>query len=201
QAANMNLEQLFERFPDRADIAARLGQLRFLEGDPDQARALLEAAVKEMPDDAPILIHLAKLELQANNSAKAEKWLRHALEVDPTDTEAEFTLVAVLQKEGRDSEADVVRGNHRKQTVLLQKVSRIIQMEAEHPNGDPDDLYEVGALFLNSANERVGLYWLHRALQRNPEHQPTRKALAEYYEKKGDKEKAAEHRRQIKSSK
>jgi len=200
-AAKINLEQLFERFPDRADIAARLGQLRFLEGDPDQARALLEAAVKEMPDDAPILIHLAKLELQANNSAKAEKWLRHALEVDPTDTEAEFTLVAVLQKEGRDSEADVVRENHRKHTVLLQKVSRIIQMEAEHPNGDPDDLYEVGALFLNSANERVGLYWLHRALQRNPEHQPTRKALAEYYEKKGDKEKAAEHRRQIKSSK
>jgi len=201
EAAKPNLEHLAKSFPNRADIKARLGQLRFLESDEVQARALLEEAVREMPNDAAVLIHLAKLELQANNSAKAEKWLRHALEVDPTDTEAEFTLVAVLQKEGRESEADAVRENHRKHTALLQKVSRIIQKEAEHPRGDPDELYEVGALFLNSANERVGLYWLHRALQRNPEHQPTRKALAEYYEKKGDKEKAAEHRRQIKSSK
>src|SRR5262249_59414700 len=122
QAANMNLEQLFERFPDRADIAARLGQLRFLEGDPDQARALLEAAVKEMPDDAPILIHLAKLELQANNSAKAEKWLRHALEVDPTDTAAEFTLGAAKQEAGPESAGEVVGENPHQQKVLQPKV-------------------------------------------------------------------------------
>jgi tetratricopeptide (TPR) repeat protein len=196
-----HLERLAREHPDRADVKARLGQLRFLQGRMEEARPLLEAAVKEMPDDAPVLIHLAKLEMDANHPEKAEPWLRHALEVDSTDTEVEFNLVACLQQAGRESEARVLQEKREKDAARQQKVNRLIQKEAENPRGDPEALYEIGALFLETGDARVGLYWLHRALQRSPEHQATHKLLAEFYEKKGEKEKAAEHRRHLQPAK
>jgi Tfp pilus assembly protein PilF len=76
-------------------------------------------------------------------------------------------------------------------------VAEILQQEAQHPSTDPDALSGLGALFLRT-NAHAGMYWLRRALALDPAHQPTHKALAEYYESKGDQEKAAYHRRQLK---
>jgi Tfp pilus assembly protein PilF len=45
--------------------------------------------------------------------------------------------------------------------------------------------------------ERQALHWLNQALQLDPDHQPTHRALAEYFEKAGDAEEAAAHRRRL----
>jgi type IV pilus assembly protein PilF len=198
--AQPHLERLITQYPDRADVMARMGECRFLQGDLPEARRLLEAALEQLPDDSSALLHMAKLEMQAKRPARAESWLRRALKVDPTDTEAEFTLVAALQAQGRWDEAKAALAQHKKDTALLKRVARVLQQEAENPSSDPDALSEMGALFLSS-NPRVGLYWLHRALERDPQHQPTHKALAEYYQKKGEVEKAAFHRRHLKPAK
>jgi Flp pilus assembly protein TadD len=200
EEAALNLEQLAKQFPDRADIKARLGQCRFIQGN-DDARSLLEDAVKEMPNDHALLNHLAKLEMQAGNYVKAEAWLRHALKVETTDTEARFNLVSCLQQAGHMKEADGEMDRYRKDTAMLNRVSRILQSDAEHPTNDPDALHEVGAAFLDSGNTRVGLWWLNRVLRLDPAHQAAHKTLAEYYESQGDKENAAQHRRQVKPAK
>jgi tetratricopeptide (TPR) repeat protein len=201
EEAAANLELLASQFPDRADVKARLGQCRFVQGDSESARPLLEAAVKELPNDSPLLIHLSKLEMQSQNWTQAEHWLRHALEIDPTDLEARFNLVGCLEHAGKRKEADAERERHRNDSAVLLRVSKILQTDAEHPSRDPDALYEVGSVFLMVNNTRVGLWWLNRVLKLNPNHQATHKTLAEYYEKKGDKELAAQHRRQIKPAK
>jgi tetratricopeptide (TPR) repeat protein len=180
--------------PDRPEVMARLGQCRFLQGRHEEARRLLEAAVEELPNDSDALLYLAKLDLQEDRPARAERWLRRALKVDPTDTEAQFTLAACLQSQRRWKEARAVLEKHRKDSALLKRVAKVLQEEGENPSADPDTLSELGALFLRN-NERVGLYWLHRALQRDPGHEPTHKVLAEYYEGKGRPESAAAHRR------
>jgi tetratricopeptide (TPR) repeat protein len=192
-----HLELLARQFPDRADVMARLGQCRFAQGEHREARRLLERAVQEMPDDSAVLVHLAKLERQEGRPELAEQWVRRALKVDPTDTEAEFTLVNVLQDQGRWDEARAALEQHKKDTAMLKRVAVLLHDDAEHPSTDPDALCEVGTLFLRS-NPRVALYWLHRALALDPGHQATHKALAEYYEGKGDTEKAASHRRRLK---
>jgi tetratricopeptide (TPR) repeat protein len=192
-----HLELLHRQFPDRPDVLARLGQCRFLQGEAEEARRLLEAAVEQIPNDSAVLLHLAKLEMQENHPAPAERWLRRALKVDPTDTEAQFTLVASLQAQGRWDEAKAALEQYQKDTALLKRIGRALQEEAEHPSTDPGTLFELGDVFLRT-NAHVGLYWLHRALQHDPEHQPTHKALAEYYESKGEPEKAAVHRRHLK---
>jgi tetratricopeptide (TPR) repeat protein len=196
--ALLHLELLYRQFPDRPDVMARLGQCRFLQGEHEEARRLLGRAVEQLPNDSAVLVHLAKLDLQEGRPAAAEQWVRRALKVDPTDTEAEFTLVTSLQSQGRWDESKAAMEKYRKDTALLKRVAQLLHDDAEHPSTDPDALSEVGTLFLGT-NPRVALYWLHRALERDPGHQPTHKVLAEYYESKGDSEKAAAHRRQLKS--
>jgi tetratricopeptide (TPR) repeat protein len=196
-----HLERLWKQYPDRPDVKARLGQCRYEQSRFDEARSLLEDAVKEMPDDSSVLLYLARLELADKHPEKAEPWLRHALKVDPTDMPALFELYGCLQSTDREREAQAVLQQHQKGTAMLKRLSKLIQDEAEKPTNNPDNLHEIGAQFLRGGNGRVGVYWLRRALQIDPTHQPTHKMLAEYYEGKGDKERAAEHRRQLRPAK
>jgi tetratricopeptide (TPR) repeat protein len=195
--AEPHLELLSRQFPDRPDILASLGQCRFLQGEHDEARRLLERAVEQLPNDTSVLVHLAKVEMEAGRPAQAEPWLRRALKVDPTDTEAEFTLSGCLQAQGRKDEAQAALDQYHKDAAMLKRVALLLRDDAEHPSTDPDALSEVGRLFLRT-NPRVAQYWLQRALARDPDHQATHKALAEYYESKGDTEQAAAHRRRLK---
>jgi tetratricopeptide (TPR) repeat protein len=188
-----HLERMYREHPDQARVMARLGQCRLLQGENEEARRLMEPAVAQLPDDTPLLIALARLEMREGHPAKAEKYLRHAGQVDPTDAEIQFTLVACLQQQGRYDEATAALEKHRKDSALLKRMVQLIQDEAEHPSTNLDRLYEIGAFFL-PANERVGMYWLSRVLQINPAHQPTHKLLADYFESKGNKTQAAAHR-------
>jgi Tfp pilus assembly protein PilF len=170
-----------------------LGQCRFAQGQPEEARRLLELALEKMPKDTGVLVTLAKLELQDKHAIKGEEYLRRALKIDPTDAEAEFVLAAALQAQERWSEASAALEHHSNNAALVKRVGEALRQEAEHPTKDPTALSELGAVFLRT-NEQIGMYWLHRALQRDPGHQPTHKVLAEFYESKGNREKAALHR-------
>ncbi len=192
-----HLERLKRQYPDRPDVLARLGQCRFLQGESAEARRLLESAVEQLPNDSAVLIHLAKLEIQEDHPAKAEEWLRRALQVDPTDTEAELHLVGVLQALDRSQEARAMLAQHEKDKATLRRISSALKQGLDGPSLDPGTLTEIGVLFLRS-NERLGLYWLHQALKRDPDYQPAHQTLADFYDRKGEPEKAASHRSHLK---
>jgi tetratricopeptide (TPR) repeat protein len=192
-----HLELLSRQHPDRADIMARLGQCRFMQGQLDEARPLLETAVEKLPNDPALLMSLAKLRLQENQPAEAERWARRLLKVDPADHEALFTLHSSLQQQGRKEEAAVVLAQYEKVKAELVRANRLLRDETSHPTRDAATASEVGSIFLSIGQDRLGLYWLQQALERDPGHQPTHKLLAEYYESKGDRDKAAVHRRRL----
>lgn len=192
-----HLQRLRKKHPDRADVMARLGQCRFLQGQSDEARRLMQAAVQKMPEDGSLLLHLARLELQDQRPVEAEQLLRRALKKDPSDTEAQYTLVSTLQLQGRTDEAANVLKQYEKHKALLERANRLLRTEAEHPSKDATLASEIGSILLGIGQERQGLYWLDQALLRNADHQDTHKLLADYFEKKGEKEKAAAHRRRL----
>src|SRR5581483_438872 len=99
---------------------------RFMQGEHADARSLLERAGQEMPNDSAVLIHLAKLERQEGRPNLAEQWVRRALKVDPTDTEAECTLVNVLQDQGRWDQARAALEQHKKDTAMLKRVAQLL---------------------------------------------------------------------------
>jgi len=74
-------------------------------GRPQEARAQYEAALTVQPDYAPALVGLGVLLAGSGDTAGAERALRRALEVDPTQAEARFDLAEVLARQGRQAEA------------------------------------------------------------------------------------------------
>ncbi len=200
-AALPHLEQLRAQFPNRPDVLARLGQCRFLQGLLDEARALLTAAEPHLPNDTTLLIYLAKVDMQADHPrpAEAQVWLRRILDIDPSDTEAENLMISCLQYQGRNDEAqDTIERRNRDET-RIKRVNQLLQSEARQPLVDPADLTDIGSLFIRS-NERVGRYWLNRALDRDPTYPPALKAFAEHFERKGEYEKANAYRQKLKET-
>jgi predicted Zn-dependent protease len=190
-----HLLRLRRQHPDRADILARLGECRFLQGRAPEARQLLEKAAAQLPRDMPVFQTLAKLELEQGRPKAAEKWSRRALKADPAYTEAWHTLATSLQRQGRRSEADQARAEYRINRDALQQSTLLLKEEAQHPTDSPTTPWKIGVLLLRVGQDRQGEYWLKQALMRDANHRPSHQALAELYAKKGDREKAAHHRR------
>jgi tetratricopeptide (TPR) repeat protein len=199
-AALPHLEPLQKRFPDRPDIQARLGQCRYLLGEPEEAERLLKAAVEHLPKDSAALIYLGKIQMQATppRAAEAETWLRRALKLDPTDTEVERLLALCLRSQGRTKEAQAMQEQCERDEAALKRVNQTLRDEADKPITDPAALAEVGLLFLRVNNENLANYWLNRALERDADYQPALRALVEYYDKKGQPTKADSYRRKLK---
>jgi Tfp pilus assembly protein PilF len=59
---------------------------------------------------------------------------------------------------------------------------------------DPAPRVEAARICMRNGQEQEGLRWLFGALQINPNHQPAHDALADYYERHGDTERARAHR-------
>lgn len=195
-----HLELLLRQFPDRADVKARLGHCRYLQGQGEEARRLLESAVEQLPNDLPLLILLGRLDNQEGQFRAAEHWLRRAREIDPTDSECQFLLAQNLRRQNRSEEAEAVQDQYRQSLARVTRVNRLLREAAQHSLTDPDALFEIGLLFLDGKQEHLGLYWLHQALERDPSHQASHQTLADYYEKQGDAERAQSHRRRLRAS-
>ncbi len=193
-----HLERLQKTAPaaEMPTVLARLGQCRLLQGETKEARRLLEAAVKDMPNDLAVLLNLGKLEIQ-EDPVKAEEWLRKALKEDPMDTEVQFNLSNALALQGRKDEAAALMDKCEKQKAVLKRANQLLKDEAKTHSRDPVAPAEVGALLLEMGHDRLGLYWLDQALQRDPDYQPAHRALAAYYERKGETARAAHHRSKL----
>ncbi|MHB1422489.1 MAG: tetratricopeptide repeat protein [Gemmataceae bacterium] len=200
QSALPHLKYLQDRFPERPDVLLRLGECRFNQGEPEEARRLLEAAREQLPNDTTILFLLAKIEIQASppRYAEAEVLLRRALEREPTYMEAKYQLIQCVQSLGRANEAQALQKEYQSDHNLLKGVNDTLRREAERPVTDPAALCEVGKLFLRGDNDRLARYWLKRALALNPNYQPALKALADHYESKGELNEAAVYRSKLK---
>jgi predicted Zn-dependent protease len=195
-----HLEQLYRQAPDNPQVQARLGMCRFYQNQMAEARRLMEAALPHLPRDLALLIHLGMLDLQQGRAVAAERHLRQALEVDPSDTEALHNLASALQIQGRTAEAETTLQKHAWYKERLDRANEMLKEVADSSTAKAADYAELGRLLLEIGRERLGVYWLEQALERDPGHQPTHKLLAEHFAKKGDRERAEIHRRQLREA-
>jgi tetratricopeptide (TPR) repeat protein len=192
------LEALHKQYPERVDVRVRLGHCRFLQGDLADARRLLESAARDEPNDTAVLLLLGKLELADGRYADAEKWLRAVLAIDPHDLEALFHLAQSLQnQDGRQEEAAAVMAQHKRDKALLQRGDTLMKEEARQASADAGRPTEIGTIFLRLGQDRLGVYWLMQALERDPRHAPALRALAEHFEAQGERQQAALLRRRL----
>src|SRR5262249_22716850 len=86
---------------------------------------------------------------------------------------------------------------HQQAEAVLNRTNKLLREVVDSPAARPDDYAELGELLLGIKQEGRGVYWLYQALERDPQNQQAHRALAVYYERKGQAEKAAQHRRAL----
>lgn len=192
--ARSHLKRLCERCPDRAEVRTGLARCAILRGEADKARELLEGVLAEQPRDLEALFYRGQLELELGKPKVAEGHFRRLLRVDPSHVQAHYSLYLCLRQQNRP-EAEI-----KAQLAELEKVTK----DARHLNAllghqgtridDPDVASEVGSLFIRLGQPQLGVKWLYRALERDPDHKASHEALIKYFEQTKDEKNAKMHR-------
>ena len=166
---------------ERRAAAVLLGVCRELQGQPEQAIALLDKAIAASPRDAKAYYHRGRLDLHRGESATALPFLRRAAELDPSDPEILYSLVLCLKAAGTPDEARAAEEHWKRCEEDLKRVALLGRLIAVSPH-DPDLRREMGELFLRNGRDADGLRWLESALRERPDHAATHRVLADYYE-------------------
>ncbi|HZT82972.1 MAG TPA: tetratricopeptide repeat protein [Gemmataceae bacterium] len=198
QEALLQLERLRQDGVDRPAVLVALARGYAALGRPEEARAALEKALAADPDNAPALIALGKLENQSQRPAEAEKHLRRALALTPFDQDAHFTLYQALEAQSdRREEAAAQLARYKALEADAKRLTTLVETRGEQAAQDPNTASEIGSLLLRIGLQDQGLYWLNLALEKDRQNRRAHAALADYYQKHNQPEKAAEHRRAL----
>ncbi|AMV25652.1 tetratricopeptide repeat protein [Gemmata sp. SH-PL17] len=194
EEAARNLEVLRARHPDDPGLVARLARCYNFLGRRDEARRLLDETLERHPDDGPCLRTRGQLAMTEDRKADAEQWLRRAAVAMPEDYQAQWLLFEALRQQGKSEEARV---QGLKADEIKDRVARLTELQsrqlAEFPL-DPALHFEMGQLLIQTGRGDVGERWLLGALKLDPEHRASHLALAAYYESRGERARAEEHR-------
>jgi tetratricopeptide (TPR) repeat protein len=185
-----------DRQGDSPDLLTGLARCRLNLGQPDEARRLLDGVLAGQPNHWAALSERARLAQQTESAEEAEKWFRRAAAIKPYEQDVLHGLHNCLVQAGKKREAAEVWARVVRVKADLDRVSDLTRQVAKRPH-DPALRCEVGTILMRNGLEKEGLGWLATALAEDPRHAATHQALADYYERTGDAERAAEHRQLV----
>jgi tetratricopeptide (TPR) repeat protein len=188
-----HFEYLYQQNPGDSFVAVGLARCRRAQGRLAEARELLEGVLASFPNDPLALSDRGKLALEEDQPKEAEKWLRRALANAPFDREANFLLAGCLRQLGKSEESKIYSARVRSIEADLEALSKLNKQISATPR-DPAPRYQGGVILLRNKQDEEALRWFRGALQEDPFHVPTHEALADYYERTGQRDLAARHR-------
>lgn len=188
-----HLQQLANAGAKGVTFTLLLGLCREAEGQTAQARTLLDQAIAKSPSDPKAHYHRGRIELHSGRPDLAAPFLRRAAELDRSDTEILYSLLLCVREVGTADEVREVEARRAQCEADLNRVAEIARLVSRSPR-DPDLRREMGELFLRNGRDAEGLRWLESALRQQPDHEPTHRLLADYYERLGRPAETAFHR-------
>jgi tetratricopeptide (TPR) repeat protein len=169
-------------------------------GHVDQARAILDDLVARYARDHEVLGERGRLALnQERRPAFAEKWLRESVKIYPYNRTTMHALYLCLKQQrdpAKKAEADKLKVRLDQLKQDLEKLDELTVQRLPKDPRNPNLMCEIAALAMRNGEEAHGVYWYNKALQIDPNHAAANRALADYYDKKGDKEQANRYRGQ-----
>ena len=192
------LEISLQHQPDDPLTLVGLARCYTGKGQVQKAADLLDAALAKQAGTAGMLTERGKIALLMDQPKEAEPWLRKALALDPSDTGATYQLEVCLTDLGQKHEAEEIAAKRRRAEKDLARIDTIIGRELP-VEITPARLHELGTLLVRNGREQNGMIWLHKVLDMDPDYQPTLAFFAEYYEGKGDMQRARQFRERLPS--
>jgi predicted Zn-dependent protease len=184
---------LRRRLPGNAEVTLGLARCDHDLHELAEAQRLLDELLAAQPDLVPALVERGRLALRMGQPAQAEEGLRRAVALAPYDRDAYLILHFCLEAQGKDSEAAACLARMKAIETETTHAAALMRKVADVPH-DPALRYEIGAILLRRGDAGQGLRWLYSALQEDPRHGPTHAALADYYQRTGQPDRAAKHR-------
>lgn len=185
-------QNVLDRTPHEEAAQLGLAACRIEQGRDAEAVPLIDPALEKTPAPAQALFLRGKAALHLDQLPEAEHWLREAMGVAPRDPEILHQLSETLRALGKDEEAVALTRQEdqlRKDYLRLDELNRKI---ARKPD-DPSLRHEAGTLALRLGRTEEGLAWLQSLLRLKGDHRATHAVLRDYYQEKGDRQRAEYH--------
>jgi tetratricopeptide (TPR) repeat protein len=189
------LEKLRQRQPDDPQILVRYACCLNTLNRPGEAQSVLDTVLAAHPDLTPALQGRAQVALQQGNPEEAERWAQKAMKLDPYDYQVNYLYYQCLKQCGKQKEALEQFASVERIKTSIVRMQELGNRKLQAAPNDPALRCEMGTLSIGLGQGEVGLGWLLSALQKDRDYKPAHAALADYYEHKGDSEKADYHRK------
>jgi tetratricopeptide (TPR) repeat protein len=193
--AAAHLEVVARERPGDPEVTARLARCYNMLSRGEEARRLLDDALAAHPDNGPCLRTRGQFALADRQRADAEALLRRAAAVLPEDYQTQFLLFQALQAQGKLDEAKTQLQRAEEVKDRSERIGELRSRKLAEQPLDPALHYEMAMLYLRTGHPDAALQWLTSALTLDPNHRPSHAALADYFERRGDKASAEEHRK------
>jgi Flp pilus assembly protein TadD len=181
---------LQERPKDRR-LRIMLSNIRKFRGDDDEAGTILDELLREDANDLSALLARGILYDETGHPDLAVPMLRKAFDGNPNGRRTAGTHLAMaLSKIGKQEEADRVMAEANR--------LRDVAISNEAIKSQPDNLelkVRLAEELLRDGNSADGVGLLEAVLKQSPNYAPAHLALATHYDKHGQTELAAKHRR------
>jgi tetratricopeptide (TPR) repeat protein len=193
QNALDNYQVYSKMVPEDWEALFAIAECQFSLGQPG-AQATLENLLNKYPQHPGGLLLAARMDLAEDAPDRALVRLRKASALGPPDPEILQTLILALRKLNRQKEADQEEkeyGQILEKGKQLKELNEKIQLE----RADASLRYQAGMLSLELGQEKAAFDWFQSVFYIKPGHRPTHLALADYWAKHGQPERAAYHLR------
>jgi tetratricopeptide (TPR) repeat protein len=188
-----------ERYPNDAPALVGLGHNAFQNGDLDGATRDFEAALKVDPRQPEALKQLAQADLRLGRYEQACRRFELLIQIETYDYEIRYSYAQALKLSGHpdraQAETDLATRLRAEHDEILKLRFKIVK--------DPKDMasrLKVARWMLEHGHADEGLSWTKEILRADPNHAPTHRALADYYQKLGEAGLANYHRLMASSS-
>jgi tetratricopeptide (TPR) repeat protein len=198
--ARDQLEAAHRALPGDPNIRVGLARCYAALDQNAEANALLDAVLEEDPEFGPALTQRGRMLYAAEKYADAEVWLRRAIGVNPSDSNANWLLAECLRLQNK---TDQMRQQQVRVSELTKIQTRMEEIMSREMSARPNDAQlhcELGKLILQQGNKELAERWLLSALQRKPHLKEAHRLLAQLYKEQGNQEKADQHRREAEAS-
>jgi tetratricopeptide (TPR) repeat protein len=163
------------------DPAVRYARARCLQalGRNDEAESTLQKLVAQNPQHGPALLLLARLLLGREDAKDAVDFAQRAARLDPTNPVPAATLAEALRGVQSDKEAAAWEDKARTLTEQNERIANLAKAAKYNPR-DVETRYQLGTLLVGLGRVDEGVRWLRAGLAIDPNHVPTRQALAKF---------------------
>jgi tetratricopeptide (TPR) repeat protein len=195
QDALLEYQGLLWAQPGNAQVQLGLARCRYKLHEVDEARWLLDELLKQQPDHSDALLERGRLAFHEGQLDEAEECLSRAASLaPPCEFESLRSLSQCLEAQHKDGEARRCLDRLQENEMDVLGVERRI-LQANHDPHNVSLRYEIARELLRLGREKDGVSALFHVLEQQPRHGPAHAALADYFERARQPDRAALHRR------